>query len=44
MRLFLFIDDWMLDAYTDILRFYRRHGFEPWGVQLYLVQTESSCG
>ena len=28
----------------ETLRFYRRHGFEPWGVQMYLVQTESSCG
>ena len=28
----------------DILRFYRRHGFEPWGVQMYLAQTESACG
>ena len=24
----------------DILRFYRRHGFEPWGIQMYLAQTE----
>ena len=24
----------------DILRFYGRHGFEPWGVQMYLARTE----
>ena len=38
----------------DILRFYRRHGFEPWGIQMYRAQkdeqeardscTESACG
>ena len=38
----------------DILRFYRRHGFEPWGVSMYMAQkdeqearescTESACG
>ncbi len=28
---------------TDaIVGFYRRHGFEPWGVQMYLVQTDES--
>ena len=26
----------------DVLRFYRRHGFEPWGVQMYSVQADES--
>ncbi len=26
----------------DILRFYGRHGFEPWGVQMYLARTDES--
>lgn len=26
----------------EVLRFYRRHGFEPWGVQMYLAQTDDS--
>lgn len=26
----------------DVLRFYRRHGFEPWGVQMYLAHTNES--
>ncbi len=26
----------------EVLRFYRRHGFEPWGVQMYLAQADES--